>query len=73
MSAERSVELPAEVVERVDERLPRTEFDSTEEYIAFVMEEVLARVEAEPDDEEFDTVDENQVKDRLESLGYLDQ
>ena len=66
-----AVELPAEVVERVDARLPRTEFDSPDAYVAYVLEEVLARVESETTDE-FATADEAQVRDRLESLGYLD-
>ena len=66
-----AVELPAEVVERVDARLPRTEFDSPDAYVAYVLEEVLAHVESETDDD-FATADEAQVRDRLESLGYLD-
>lgn len=67
------VELPARIVERVEERLPRTEFDSTAEYITFVMEEVLYRVEQETEDDDFEEVDEDEVKDRLKSLGYLDK
>jgi Arc/MetJ-type ribon-helix-helix transcriptional regulator len=74
MSTERNVvQLPAEIVDRVDERVPRTEFDSADEYIAFVMEEVLSRVESETGDGDVDTVDEDQVRNRLESLGYVDQ
>jgi len=75
MSAEQmqAVELPADVVERVEERLPRTEFDSSGEYIAFVVEEVLHRVEVEAGDGEFEAVDEAQVQERLESLGYLNE
>ena len=74
MSTERKVvRLPAEIVDRVDERVPRTEFDSADEYIAFVMEEVLSRVDSETDDGDVDTVDEDQVRNRLESLGYVDQ
>jgi len=75
MSADQmeAVELPTDVVEQVESRLPRTEFDSPDEYIAFVMEEVLYRVEAETGDEAFEAVDEDQVQDRLESLGYLNE
>mgnify|MGYP000165094869 CR=1 FL=1 len=45
MGAEQSqaVELPTRIVERVEERLPRTEFDSSEDYITYVMQEVLYR------------------------------
>ena len=68
-----SVELPDRIVERVEARLPRTEFDSVEEYVTFVMEEVLYRVEKETEDDDFEAVDEDEVKDRLKSLGYLNE
>jgi len=67
-----TVELPERIVERVEARLPRTEFDSSAEYITYVMEEVLYRVEEETEDDDFEPVDEDEVKDRLKSLGYLD-
>ncbi|PSP90073.1 hypothetical protein BRC78_05305 [Halobacteriales archaeon QH_8_68_33] len=75
MSAEQTeaVELPSRIVERVEDRLPRTEFDSSAEYITYVMEEVLYRVEQETEDDDFEEVDEDEVKDRLKSLGYLDE
>lgn len=68
-----TVELPAGVVERVEARLPRTEFATEGEYVAFVLEEVLAHVEREAGTEEFEAVDEAEVRDRLESLGYLNE
>ena len=75
MSAEQTeaVELPSRIVERVEDRLPRTEFDSSAEYITYVMEEVLYRVEQETEDDDFEEVDEDEVRDRLKSLGYLDE
>lgn len=69
----RGVELPAEVIERVEGRLPRTEFDSTAEYITFVLEEVLHHVEDASAGDDFDAVDEDEVEDRLRSLGYLNE
>ena len=68
-----AVQLPTRIVERVGDRLPRTEFDSEAEYITYVMEEVLYRVEQETEDDDFEPVDEDEVKDRLKSLGYLDE
>jgi len=75
MSAEssRTIELPDRIVERVERRLPRTEWDEPAEYITYVMEEVLYRVEEETEDDDFEAVDEEEVKDRLKSLGYLDE
>jgi hypothetical protein len=37
------------------------------------MEEVLYRVDADVGGEAFEAVDEEQVQDRLESLGYLNE
>lgn len=68
-----AVELPTRIVERVEDRLPRTEFDTPAEYVTYVMEEVLYRVEQETEDDDFEEVDEDEVKDRLKSLGYLDE
>jgi len=65
--------LPDRIVERVERRLPRTEWDEPAEYITYVMEEVLYRVEEETEDDDFEAVDEEEVKDRLKSLGYLDE
>lgn len=69
----RTIKLSNELVSRVEHRLPRTEFDSADEYITFVVEEVLYRVEAETADDDFEPVDEREIKDRLQSLGYLDE
>lgn len=65
------VELPQRVAERVEARVPYTEFDSVDEYVTFVVEEVLYAVE-EASDEDVEPVDEAEVRSRLESLGYLE-
>lgn len=68
-----NIKLPDRIVTRVENRLPRTEFQSSSEYITFVLEEVLYQVETETEDDDFEPVDEQEVKDRLRSLGYLDE
>jgi len=65
-----TVELSEEIVERAERRLAYTTYDDVDEYVAVVLRETLARVEAS-DDEPVD-VDEAEIRDRLESLGYLD-
>lgn len=67
-----SVELPKRITDRVSNRLSRTEFNSEAEYITYVIEEVLYRVEQETEDD-FEPVDEDEVKERLKSLGYLNE
>lgn len=68
-----AVELPSRIISRIEARLPRTEFETSADYITYVMEEVLYRVEKETEDDDFEPVDEEEVKDRLKSLGYLNE
>lgn len=64
------VQLPSQLVERVENRVARTEFEDTGEYVAYLVEEVLARV----DDSADKAIDDNreELEARLKSLGYLD-
>lgn len=66
------VELPHSLVERVEARLDRSEFETVDEYVTYVLEEVLGRVEDASDDSRSETVDRAEVENRLKSLGYLD-
>jgi hypothetical protein len=64
------VALPAQLVRRVEQRLQYTTYDDAGEYVAFVVAQTLARVD-DPDGEPVE-FDEEEVRDRLESLGYVD-
>lgn len=68
---QQTVSLPSHLIERVEGRLSGTGFSSSSEYIAFLLEETLARVEPRANDEQSAT-NEKQIRDRLESLGYLE-
>ncbi len=61
----RTISLPAELCQRIEERVKATGFSSVDEYVIFVLEEVLKedRGSSKEDDEE--------VKKRLRALGYL--
>jgi hypothetical protein len=62
--------LPAELYQQVKKRAEATSFESVEEYVIFVLSEVLKEEEGEkfiPDSEQ-----EKEVKKRLRALGYLD-
>ncbi len=64
----KAVLLPAELYSQVLERVEATGFGSVEEYITFVLEEVLK----DDVEEEAFSKEEEEVKKRLKSLGYLD-
>jgi len=66
----KSVLLPAELYQKIGERVKSTGFGSVDEYVIFVLEEVLK------DDDEGEQAmskeDEEEVKKRLKALGYLE-
>jgi len=65
----KAVLLPAELYSRVLERVEATDFGSVDEYVIFVLEEVLKE---DGKEEAFSKEEEEEVKKRLKALGYLD-
>ena len=67
----RRVTLPAELYNRIVERVKATGFGSVDEYVIFVLEEIL-KEDGEEEGRAFSKEDEEEVKKRLKALGYLD-
>lgn len=65
----KAVFLPAELYSKVEERVKAADFGSVDEYVEFVLEEV---VKEEEEEKAFSEEEENEVKKRLKDLGYLD-
>jgi Arc/MetJ-type ribon-helix-helix transcriptional regulator len=65
----KTVLLPAELYNKVEERVKATDFGSVDEYVEFVLEEV---VKEEEEEKAFSEEEEKEVKKRLKDLGYLD-
>ncbi|WP_424016480.1 hypothetical protein ACOZ4N_11290 [Halorientalis pallida] len=63
-----SVSLPSELVTDLRERAEATGYEDVDEYVEQILTAVLAEVESIET-----TTDEEDVKNRLKSLGYLDQ
>ncbi|MCW3130567.1 MAG: hypothetical protein N2V75_10790 [Methanophagales archaeon] len=68
----KAVFLPAELYGRIEERVGTTEFQSVEEYVTFVMEEIMREEESEEEEPTFSEEEEEEVKKRLRALGYLE-
>ena len=60
------------VYDKITSRAKLAKFESTEEYINFVLKEVLANLEKEQPEQTRSKEDEEKVKERLKALGYLD-
>jgi Arc/MetJ-type ribon-helix-helix transcriptional regulator len=64
----KTVFLPAELYSKVEERVKATDFGSVDEYVEFVLEEI---VKEEEEERTFSKEEEEEVKKRLKDLGYL--
>ncbi len=64
----KTVFLPAELYSRIEERVKATAFSSVEEYVIFILEEVLK--EEGEEEQAFSKEEEEEVKKRLKALGY---
>lgn len=66
---DRNITVSASVADEIERRLGQTDFDKVGEYATFVLEEILASLDKEDGESE---VSEAEVKERLQSLGYID-
>ena len=64
----KAVFLSAELYKEIEKRVSATDFASVDEYVNFVMEEVVK----EEEESTFSETEEAEVKKRLKDLGYLD-
>lgn len=65
------IKIPKGLYDRIKERIEETGFESVDEYVTYVLREVLASLEEE-EEEVFSEEEEEKVKERLRALGYLD-
>ena len=66
----KSISVPADIYDKVEERVKATEFGSVDEYVLFILEEVLK--DEEEEEQAYTEADEAEVKKRLKALGYMD-
>jgi Arc/MetJ-type ribon-helix-helix transcriptional regulator len=65
------IKIPKSLYDKIKERIEDTGFDSVDDYVTYVLREVLANLEEE-EEEVFSEEEEEKVKERLRALGYLD-
>ncbi len=67
----KQVNIPDELYERIQKNLGDFGFTTVDEYVVFILEEVLKN--DEPNEEQaFSEEEEEVIKKRLKDLGYLD-
>lgn len=70
-AGKKAVFLPALLYGRIEERVHATEFNSVEDYVTYVLEEILREEDSE-EEPTFSEAEEEEVKKRLRALGYLE-
>ncbi len=67
----KKLNLPSELYDHIEERAKTTGFGSADDYVIFILEEVL-KDEGKDEDRAFSKEEEEDVKKRLKALGYID-
>ena len=62
------IRLPKSLVEKISKRVAGSEFKSVSEYVVFVLEQVVAKLEEKSS---ISKQDEEKIEQRLKDLGYL--
>jgi Arc/MetJ-type ribon-helix-helix transcriptional regulator len=65
-----TVSIPTPLFKKVKERIRETKFTSVSDYVIYVLREIVAEEEEEPE-EPFTKKNEERVKARLRALGYI--
>jgi hypothetical protein len=69
MGSDTTIRLPSELVENLRPRAEAVDFDGAESYTEYVLREVLHQLD---DIGRSDTITKEEVRERLETLGYLE-
>ena len=63
-----TISVPAPLYDKIREKIKDTEFKSVSDYVIYVLNELMS----EEDEEALSKEDEEKIKARLRSLGYID-
>jgi hypothetical protein len=67
-----NVEIDDDMYSVLEARAEEKDFDETEEYIHYLLDQIVEKIKREKQDAEYSEEEEKKVKKRLEDLGYMD-
>lgn len=70
MAKKRKISIPVSIFKKIEKLTVKENIDSVEEYVVKLLEKKIA--EEQNEDDRFSKEDEEKVKKRLKSLGYMD-
>jgi len=65
-----SISIPTTLYKKLEEKIKETEFTSVSSFVTHIIREYLAKMEEEK--EVFSEEEEEEIKERLRALGYID-
>ena len=65
------IDIPDHLTPKIENRLKHTKFDTVESYITYIVEEAVHHLEMNHSTDSSNEIQEEEVKSRLKSLGYL--
>ncbi|WP_411964467.1 hypothetical protein [Haloferax sp. YSMS24] len=66
-----NISVPEPLIESLKNHLSNTEFDDVDEFAQFIIRNTICVLENESEFKTANNVDQDEVQERLESLGYL--
>jgi hypothetical protein len=67
-----NIEIDDDMYSVLEARAEEKDFDETEEYIHYLLDQIVEKIKREKQDAEYSEEEEKKVKKRLEDLGYMD-
>ncbi|WP_143423245.1 CopG family transcriptional regulator [Halegenticoccus soli] len=64
------IEIPESIINKIKGRVEKTDFETVEEYVIYVLTEALSVAEKAGEDDAHLT-EHDEIEDRLKTLGYL--
>jgi len=69
-----TISIPKDLAEKLKKRAENAEFDSLSTYVTYILRQVISHIEIDENegDKTITRKDEEKIKEKLRSLGYLD-
>ncbi len=67
-----TISIPKPLFDKIKGRIDGTGFNSVSSYVTYVLRQVISQDEPKDEGDVFSKEDEEKIKERLRSLGYLD-
>jgi len=67
-----TISIPTPLANKIKKRIEGTGFNSLSSYVTYILRQVISSIEQDEHNVEFSKEDEEKIKSRLRSLGYID-